>query len=324
VGGFRAARSLGVAFGILPISNIGYNYSNTGSVQREDALTTTTYSNAYSGTGGLHEVFLGVGWSPYKGISVGVNGGYLWGEIDRNVANSYSDGYAKSLKKNQYCTISNYKLDFGIQYQYELNDKDVLTVGATYGLGHSLHADPTLSIMSASAQTAVYDTTEFVAHDGIDFPAQIAAGVSYTHGTKWTVALDYTLQQWANAKYPQDNGNGYVAKTGLFKDSHKVNAGFEYCQNTEGRSFLSRIRYRFGAGYSTPYIKIGEKDGPSQLSVSAGVGIPIVNVYNNRSMLNVSAQWVRNDASGFIKENTFRINVGFTFNERWFAKWKFE
>ena len=324
VGGFRAARNLGVAFGILPISNIGYNYSNTGSVQREDALTTTTYSNAYSGTGGLHEVFLGVGWSPYKGISVGVNGGYLWGEIDRNVANSYSDGYAKSLKKNQYCTISNYKLDFGVQYQHELNDKDVLTVGATYGLGHSLHADPTLSIMSASAQTAVYDTTEFVAHDGIDFPAQIAAGVSYTHGTKWTVALDYTLQQWANAKYPQDNGNGYVAKTGLFKDSHKVNAGFEYCQNTEGRSFLSRIRYRFGAGYSTPYIKIGEKDGPSQLSVSAGVGIPIVNVYNNRSMLNVSAQWVRNDASGFIKENTFRINVGFTFNERWFAKWKFE
>ena len=324
VGGFRAARNLGVAFGILPISNIGYNYSNTGSVQREDALTTTTYSNAYSGTGGLHEVFLGVGWSPYKGVSVGVNGGYLWGEIDRNVANSYSDGYAKSLKKNQYCTISNYKLDFGVQYQHELNDKDVLTVGATYGLGHSLHADPTSSIMSASAQTAVYDTTEFVAHDGIDFPAQIAAGVSYTHGTKWTVALDYTLQQWANAKYPQDNGNGYVAKTGLFKDSHKVNAGFEYCQNTEGRSFLSRIRYRFGAGYSTPYIKIGEKDGPSQLSVSAGVGIPIVNVYNNRSMLNVSAQWVRNDASGFIKENTFRINVGFTFNERWFAKWKFE
>ena len=98
----------------------------------------------------------------------------------------------------------------------------------------------------------------------------------------------------------------------------------EYCQNTEGRSFFSRIRYRLGAGYSTPYIKVGSKDGPSQLSVSAGVGIPIVNAYNNRSMLNVSAQWVRNDASGLIKENSFRINIGFTFNERWFAKWKFD
>jgi hypothetical protein len=25
-----------------------------------------------------------------------------------------------------------------------------------------------------------------------------------------------------------------------------------------------------------------------------------------------------------ITENTFRINIGMTFNERWFAKWKVE
>ena len=324
VGGFRAARNVGVAFGLLPVSNVGYNFSNTGSVLRTDDASTTTYTNTYSGTGGLHEVFLGVGWSPFKGFSMGVNGGYIWGEIERNVTNSYSDGYAKSLKKTRYCTFTNYKLDFGVQYQHELNDKDVLTVGATYGLGHSLHADPTLSVISASSQTAVYDTVRYVADDGIDFPAQIAAGVAYTHGTKWTVGVDYTLQQWADAKFPQDNGNSYVGKTGQFNDLHKVNAGLEYCQNTEGRSFFSRIRYRLGAGYSTPYIKVGSKDGPSQLSVSAGVGIPIVNAYNNRSMLNVSAQWVRNDASGLIKENSFRINIGFTFNERWFAKWKFD
>ena len=178
--------------------------------------------------------------------------------------------------------------------------------------------------MSIISSGVVSDTTEYVAKDGVDFPTQISVGVSYNHGTKWTVGVDYTLQQWASANFPQDKGNAYVPKTGLFKDSHKINAGLEYCQNPEGRSFMSRIRYRLGAGYSTPYIKVFDKDGPSQLSVSAGVGIPIVNAYNNRSMLNVSAQWVHNDASGMIKENTFRINIGFTFNERWFAKWKFE
>ena len=51
-------------------------------------------------------------------------------------------------------------------------------------------------------------------------------------------------------------------------------------------------------------------------------GIPIVNAYNNRSLLNISAQWVRQDSKVFITENTFRINIGLTFNERWFAKWK--
>ena len=313
VGGFRAARNLGVAFGILPVSNVGYQFSN-----KDTSLASTT---TYSGTGGLHEVFIGLGWAPFAGFSVGVNGGYLWGEIDRTVSTSYADASAKSLKKNTNFSVSNYKLDFGVQYQYNLGGKDALTVGATYGLGHSLKTDPSLSIISSGV---VSDTTEYVAKDGVDFPTQISAGVSYNHGTKWTVGVDYTLQQWASANFPQDKGNAYVPKTGLFKDSHKINAGLEYCQNPEGRSFMSRIRYRLGAGYSTPYIKVFDKDGPSQLSVSAGVGIPIVNAYNNRSMLNVSAQWVHNDASGMIKENTFRINIGFTFNERWFAKWKFE
>lgn len=320
VAGFRAAPNLGVAFGILPISNVGYQFSNTSIASLKDG-TSTAVSTMYSGTGGLHEAFVGLGWSPVKGVSFGLNGGYLWGEMEHIIENSYTDSSAKSLKKKRNCSIGSYKLDFGVQYQHNLNDKDVITVGATYGLGHSLNADPTLAIISSGS---VSDTTEYVAHDGIDFPSQIAAGVSYTHGTKWTVGLDYTLQQWAEAKFPMEQGGSYVSKKGMFMDSHKINAGFEYCQNTEGRSFMSRIRYRLGAGYSTPYIKVGSKDGPSQLSVSAGVGIPIVNAFNNRSMLNVSAQWVRNDASGLIKENSFRINIGFTFNERWFAKWKFE
>lgn len=317
VAGFRAAPNLGVAFGILPVSNVGYQFTN----KQYDETYTTSVTSTYSGTGGLHEAFVGLGWSPVKGFSFGLNGGYLWGEMEHVVENSYTDASAKSLKKKRNCSIGSYKLDFGVQYQHNLNDKDVITVGATYGLGHSLNAEPTLSIISSGS---VHDTTEYVAHDGIDFPSQIAAGVSYTHGTKWTVGVDYTLQQWAEAKFPEEQGDSYVSKKGMLMDNHKINAGFEYCQNPEGRSFMSRIRYRLGAGYSTPYIKVGSKDGPSQLSVSAGVGIPIVNAFNNRSILNVSAQWVRNDASGLIQENSFRINIGFTFNERWFAKWKFE
>ena len=320
VGGFQVAPKLGIAFGVLPVSNVGYQFTNTSTAKREDGAMTAV-TTTYSGSGGLHEVFVGAGWSPFEGFSFGVNGGYLWGEIERTVSNAYSDASAKSLNKNFNCSVGSYKLDFGVQYQYNLNDKDAVTVGATYGLGHNLKADPSMSIISSGT---VSDTTECVAYDGIDFPTQISAGVSYTHGTKWTVGLDYTLQKWADAKFPQDMGNDYVSKKGVFNDLHKINAGIEYCQNPEGRSFMSRIRYRLGAGYSTPYIKVGEKDGPSQLSVSAGVGIPIVNAINNRSIINVSAQWVRNDASGMIKENTFRINIGFTFNERWFAKWKFD
>jgi hypothetical protein len=41
-------------------------------------------------------------------------------------------------------------------------------------------------------------------------------------------------------------------------------------------------------------------------------------------VLNISAQWLHASAKDLITENTFRINVALTFNERWFAKWKVE
>ena len=73
-----------------------------------------------------------------------------------------------------------------------------------------------------------------------------------------------------------------------------------------------------------PYYYINGQDGPKDLQLSLGVGIPIINAYNNRSILNISAQWQHRSADQLITENTFRINIGLTFNERWFAKWKVE
>ena len=87
------------------------------------------------------------------------------------------------------------------------------------------------------------------------------------------------------------------------------------------------MNYRVGASFATPYYKVNGVDGPKEYSVSAGFGIPIINSNNARaairSVLNISGQWTRQSLPGMITENTFRINIGLTFNERWFAKWKF-
>ena len=86
--------------------------------------------------------------------------------------------------------------------------------------------------------------------------------------------------------------------------------------------FLQRVHYRAGVSYATPYYIINGQDGPKEMSASIGFGFPIVNKWNNRSILNISCQWVQQTAKNYITDNTFRINVGLTFNERWFAKWK--
>lgn len=323
VAGFRALRHFGVSFGLIPFTNIGYSYSNT---QYVNSLNTTTYTNTYSGSGGLHEVYLGFGWEIFKGFSVGANGAYLWGDLDRSVVNSYSDGYINTLSKYYTVSVQNYKVDFGFQYTARLSRKDWLTIGGTYGLGHKLNADPQCQVISTNSQTAVSDTAVYVVKNGLELPVMIGAGVMYNHNGQLKFGVDYSLQKWAKIETPEYsvvNGTPqYALTSGVYSDRHKFTVGGEYIPLENARNIFKRIHYRAGASYATSYFKVNGIDGPKEFSVSAGVGIPIMNSFNSRSLLNISAQWVRMDSKSLIKENTFRINVGLTFNERWFDKWK--
>ena len=85
VGSFRAWKNVGVSFGVLPFSNVGYDYSSTTTDR-----TTGTLTESFTGEGGLHQVFLGVGWRLLKPLSIGVNASYLWGDISRTVQPSVS------------------------------------------------------------------------------------------------------------------------------------------------------------------------------------------------------------------------------------------
>ena len=225
--------------------------------------------------------------------------------------------------------MESYKVDFGLQYALRLSKKDEMTFGATYSLGHKIGGKPTLNIVSINPTTQVADTVSYP-KDGtrlyLEMPTVIGAGIMYSHNNSLRVCADYTLQKWGKVEGPEyrsENGVvSYAMRSGMYKDRHRVTLGAEYCPGEYNRHFLNRVRYRVGVSYATPYYYINGIEGPKELSASLGFGIPIMNSWNNRSILNISGQWVRRSAAEYIMENTFRINIGLTFNERWFAKWK--
>lgn len=316
-GSFRVRKNVGVAFGVLPFSNVGYDYSAT----TRDASTGTLTQN-YTGNGGLHQLFLGAGWRIFKPLSIGVNASYLWGSIDRSVTPSASSA-SNTLTKKYATTINSYKLDFGLQWQQSIGKADNLTIGAIVGLGHNLKNEAEMSISSLNSQSSTtYADTVKIA-DAMALPMSFGIGVAYNKGGNLIMTADYTLEKWGDTDFPGTlSGAGYQKMSGLLTDRMKVNVGADWLPNPMGRKFMDHVHYRVGAGYATPYYKINGQDGPKELSISAGVGIPILNSYNNRSLLNISAQWAHASATNFITENTFRINIGVTFNERWFMKWK--
>jgi hypothetical protein len=189
------------------------------------------------------------------------------------------------------------------------------------GIGHKLGADANLDIINMSKA----DTTSYTISNALELPWTFGFGASWTHRQSLTVAADIELQQWGKTSLPSYVGNNYLMTSDQLKDRFKINAGMEWIPDAfDVNHYLNRIHYRIGAGLSTPYYKINGNDGPKDFSVSIGLGLPIQNQYNARSFVNISGQWVHSSAKDFITENMFRINIGITFNERWFAKWKVE
>lgn len=325
VAGFRAFKHFGVGFGLVPYTNIGYNYHNN--IKVDDIIAT----NTYNGEGGLHQAFIGIGWEPFNNFSIGVNGSYLYGNYTKTVVNNYNNNYANSLTKRYQADIRNYKIDFGLQYTINFLKKNALTLGLTYGLGHIIGGNPNFEVISTNPQSSVADTTLISGNGATKFhwaiPHTYGAGIMLNINNLVKLGVDYSLQKWEKVGAPgsatDSEGNvTYIMRNDQFRNRHKVTLGTDICPRELGRSLFQRMHYRAGVSYSTPYYYINGHNGPKELSASIGFGIPIINGYNNRSILNISGQWVRRSAVNFITENSFRINIGLTFNERWFAQWK--
>lgn len=321
---FRLWERMGMTVGFLPFSSIGYNLSTSTPLSNvnggESDVTQTT---TYQGEGGLHQLFGGLGFKILKNFSIGVNASYIYGNVIHRTTSAFSNAADASIVSNE-TSIKSYKLDFGMQYAQKLSELDYLIIGATYNMGHDLNAKTTKSIQMAeigSNGSSIIGSNSNFYRGGFSLPHMYGAGVAYNHGGILTVGADYTFQQWSKAKY--DNNQNY------YNNVSRIALGGEYIPRPLSKNFLKRTHYRFGAYYSTPYTKTftsnGFVDGGREYGVSMGFGFPLY-LYQRRSMLNISGQYVHvaPKTPGMLTENRLQINIGLTFNERWFMKWKVE
>ena len=73
-----------------------------------------TETEAHNGNGGLQQVYLGVGWEPFRGFSFGVNGGYLWGDMEHNIVASYSDPTINTRRRTYDAHVKTYTVTIWI------------------------------------------------------------------------------------------------------------------------------------------------------------------------------------------------------------------
>lgn len=301
---FRLVPRLGMTIGMMPFSNIGYNFSNSTTIDySEDEKITTT--NIFQGNGGLRQVTAGLGYAPFKGLSVGANLSYIYGEIYHYIYNQYSDANVNTQTRQYMADITTYHVEFGLQYQATMG-KNKLTLGATYRPGHSID-DEAYAINITSGNDTISRS-----HMGL--PTEYGAGISYTYDNRLTIAADYSVQQYSAVSFFGAKG----------VDRSRASLGMEYIPEQISRKLFRRTRYRAGIHYATAHYAIDGKQGPTEYGATIGMGLPIMNRWNGKSLVNISGQaiHVRPNAPDMITENQLRLNIGLSFNETWFNKWK--
>ncbi len=341
VAGFRLRRNLGLSFGFKPYSTVGYSYTTTSPEAFRDENTGELIRNTtqYTGSGGLNQIFAGLGWKPISNFSIGANVGIMWGGYTHLMLQGFTADNSSSSNFDgfnfvQQSDVLTYKLDFGLQYAFRISHQDWLTVGATVGIGHKFDGDAALYRFMTTGDTLKVEAEK----NAFDIPMTYAGGIAWQHKNNLIVSADMHYQAWGDCRMPMmeitDGVVTYPSTSRMYKNNYSLKAGIEYTPSLfYTDKYYKRIRYRMGVSYSSPHMNIdtgsgassATYEGPGELAVSLGFGLPISNRYS-RSRLNIGMQWLRRapGSANLITENYFVLNLGLTFNERWFMKFKIQ
>ena len=309
---FPMWRNTAFMVGIRPVSDVGYSISyrelDPRAVQRQFTSM---------GNGGTYNVFAAAAITLWDRLSVGLQGNYVFGNINKKSTLSSSDESYRSMTQGDSLQINNLSAKIGLQYQHPLAPGSYLTVGATYQIstgmwGHSIHY----------RSLGSYDRKRSAAElkgKGLKMGDELGVGVNYRFEDKFMVEVDYTRSNWKNSHLDQVSGFSNVGDV-VFAPGvgQSVRIGGEFTPNRNDiRYFLRRCTYRAGAYFEQSYYTV---DGAhvNSVGITLGMTLPVFRWYNGLSVGLEAGR--RGLATSQVKENYFGFSLGFNIFDIWFQK----
>ena len=324
----RIERDYKISMGInlMPYSTVGYNIST----EVEDPDIGTYFRN-YQGNGGTYQFNYGAAFK-YKDISIGMQLGYLFGNIaySRNlifedILGSYNNNFTTSYN------VSGFLWNSGIIYSRLLNKSQIkedenahrpkrLNIGIYGNTKTSFNVNAKVldqAIQQIGNLAPLIET--LVENDSIEgkgrLPSELGIGLMYQSGDKFAIGLNYSMKNWS--QYFND------AQNDSLMDSYKLSFGGFYRPNVNSyNNYLERIIYRYGAFYETdPRSIAGER--VDNYGLTFGFGLPFTQ-QRKISHANIGLVIGNRGRNTIIKESYFKFSFSFTYNDdEWFIKRKY-
>lgn len=322
------SKRVGLSFGILPYSSVGYYYGASEST----STSSIDYVKAYSGSGGFSQTYIGLGYdTPIKGLSVGANVSYLFGSIEHVKSLPYVGGASSyTSAESSELQLSTFKFDLGFQYEMQLSKRNLLTLGAAFtpSIKSTATYERRFQNYNASGSVISGDTLKVTGADA-GIPMSIGAGFTILRDEKLLFGADVTYQKWSDVKYSEYMGDG-LNQSNRFNDKWRFNVGAEYMIDPYSRSFFQKIKFRGGANFSNSYMNVrnssGVVDGYNEYGATVGFGLPFLDRDggNRTSYVNINFEYkkLKPKASNMINEEYFGVSVGVNINELWFFRRK--
>jgi hypothetical protein len=301
---FPLWKNTGFSMGALPYSFTGYNYSISENLPYSVYPDTLTATKLFYGQGGISQVYTGFSIKILKGLSLGVNAYYMFGNNINRRESVFSNSELTTAYQYDSIKVSSFRFRYGLQYNRLFDKKHDVTIGAFYEMKTGLNADYTQSIGSVEHAVTTLDKK-------FEVPESYGLGFNYTFDKRFTLAADYSMQKWADVKF--------MGVTDTLSNRSRFAIGTEFIPNPRSRKFLDRITYRAGFNISDSYFKVGGVTQPKNLGVSLGVGMPL---RNNKSVVNATIEYGKIGSSTSLREDYLKFTLNAVINENWFFKRK--
>ncbi|MCI0920835.1 porin family protein [Sphingobacterium rhinopitheci] len=317
--GIPLAKAGGMAFGLLPYSDIGYNDTRNvlnGTLQSIETL---------SGEGGTNKAFVGYGVTPVKGLSIGANIGFIFGELKDITAISFpTDISMLNSRYQETRLIRGATVDYGIQYSKSLaKNKMNLTIGYSGSLNNTVNSTTTELItrtqpsFDPDMQGVALDTVRFNQRVSkkINLPLKHNVGFTLSKGYNWMVGADFKYTDWSN--FQTREGEPRLGKNYGFA------VGGQLKPDPTSVNYWNIVDYRLGFRYNKTHLKYNNEN-INDMAITAGLGFPLPesNFGRTFSRINISAEFGQQGTlkSNLIRERYININLGFTINDSWFLR----
>lgn len=315
------AGKTGLSFGLMPYTDLGYEFSNTGKLEND----TNTVNKLYSGEGGLTKAYFGLGQQFGDHFRIGVNVEYVFGNLLENRALELQSVPSVNTKQQDKNSVGGISFSYGAQYEIPLSAKSRITLGYSGSSPSSINSNKTFLVtrylrQSTGDEGTAIDTPVFVKNGSakLKLPLVHNFGIAIQRDNKWLIGADFRTGNWS--KLSMDGVN-----SGL-EDSWGASLGGQITPDIQSiGSYFNRVDYRLGFTYDKTYIKIADQD-VKQMAVTFGFGFPLAFNRFVANKVNFTTEIGRRGTlkSGLVQENYINLHLAFTLNDTWFRRFKFD